>query len=347
MSRTDGSPRILICRLSAIGDCLLTLPTACALRDHFPNAFLAWAVGPGPGSLLAGHAALDEIIPIERDWWKSPTKIWRLTRKLRSLRFDVTLDVQGLTKSAVLARLSGAKRRIGFAPPMGREAGPWLNTELVASQASHVVDRFRELLGPLGITQPQPVRFDLPRRREAETAMAEWRAGARLTGHYAIVNVGAGWGSKVWPAESYAQTARHLHTRHGLPSLVVWAGPQERAAAEAVVRLVGDGATLAPATSLVELAALVREAALFVGSDTGPLHLAAALGVPCVGLYGPTNPAVCGPYGSQHLALRAAGATDESIRNAGDDAMQALRPEAATAACDEILGRIHLARRSA
>lgn len=346
MDRTNGSPRILICRLSAIGDCLLTVPTVCALRDHFPNAFLAWAVGPGPGSLLAGHADVDEIIPVDRDWLKSPRKTWRLRQKLRALRFDVALDAQGLTKSALIAWLSGARRRVGFAAPMGREASLWLNNEKVTSRASHVVDRFRELLGPLGITKPKPVRFDLPHNREAETTMLARRTAAKIVGDFAVINVGAGWGSKVWPAESYAQTARHLYTRHGLPSIVVWGGAQEREAAETVVRLAGDGATLAPPTSLVELAALLRSATLFVGSDTGPLHLAAALDVPCVGLYGPTNPAVCGPYGPRHLALRDPSATDESIRNAGADAMQALRPEAAMSACDEILGRA-MKRRSA
>lgn len=347
MNPTHRSPRILLCRLSAIGDCVLTVPTACALRDRFPDAFLAWAVGPGPGSLLAGHAALDELIVVERDWWKSPIKAWRLIRRLRSLRFDAAIDVQGLTKSAVLARLSGAKRRIGFAPPVGREASIWLNNEFIGPRSRHVVDRYRELLRPLGIAALPPVRFDLPHDQRAEEAVARRRTAAKLLGNYAVVNVGAGWGSKVWPAESYAQTVRHLNARHGLPSLVVWAGSQEREMAETVVRLAGEGATLAPATSLVELAAWLRSATIFVGSDTGPLHLAAALGVPCVGLYGPTNPEVCGPYGPQHIALRAAGATDESIRRAGDDAMQALRPEAASAACDEILGRTTVTLRSA
>ena len=148
------SPRILIVRLSAIGDAIQTMPVACALRERFPEAFLAWAVEERAGTLLRGHEALDELIVLPRGWLKSPGGVWRLRRRLRDFRFDVAIDVQSLTKSAVLAWLSGARRRIGFGNPGGRELSKWLNNERVDPKATHVVDRYLELLRPLGIESP-------------------------------------------------------------------------------------------------------------------------------------------------------------------------------------------------
>ena len=159
----DRAERILIVRLSAIGDVLHTLPVLCALRDARPAAHLAWMVEGRTVDLLAGHPALDEVIAIRRRWLKSPRAVLDLWRRVQG-RFDVAIDVQGLSKSAVAARLSGARQRIGMAAPDGREISPWLNNARVRPTATHVVDRNLELLAPLGIT-PLRVRFDLPEAR--------------------------------------------------------------------------------------------------------------------------------------------------------------------------------------
>lgn len=333
-------PRILIVRLSAIGDAIHGMPVACALRARFPEAFLAWAVEDRAAALLQGHPALDELIVLPRGWLKSVGGVLRLRRRLRAARFDVALDVQGLTKSALLAWLSGAPRRIGYAGAAGRELSQWLNNELVETTGPHMIDRYVQLLRPLGIESPE-VRFDLP-EHEADRAAAEQIV--RQTGlseGFVIVNAGAGWPSKLWPAERYALLSAHLGRAWGLPTLAVWGNAVERARAERIASGSDGFARLAPETSLTVLAALARRAKLFVGSDSGPLHLAAAVGTPCVGLYGPWPREKHGPYGSQHVALQAArfeGSTRQR-RHAPPAIMEAITVEMACDACDQILRR--------
>ncbi len=153
------------------------------------------------------------------------------------------------------------------------------------------------------------------------------------------MNPGAGWPSKLWPTERYAAVIRHLAQRRQLPSLVTWAGSGERAMAEEVARCAGAAAQVAPATALPELAALCRRARLFVGADTGPLHLAAAVGTPCVGLYGPWPAARHGPYGPQHVALQEMvfeGPT-RARRTAPPIYMESISAEMACEACDRVL----------
>jgi len=334
------SPRILIVRLSAIGDVVQGMPIACALREQFPEAFLAWAVREQAGSLLRGHAALDEVIGVPRGWLKSPRSIWQLRRRLRAMRFDIAVEAQGLTKAALLARLSGARRRIGFGRPWGRELSRWINTELVDTPVDHVVDRNLMLLRPLGIASPR-VRFGVPDSLLDRVVAEQMIGQTGCDGALAILNVGAGWPSKLWPEDRFAAVAVELGRRHGLASLVLWAGDEERAMAEQVAAGSAGYARLAPATTLTEVAALARRARLFVGYDTGPLHLAAAVGTPCVGLYGPWPANRHGPYGSGHIALQARqfeGSTRQR-RYASSEYMEAITVEMVCRACEEILAR--------
>jgi lipopolysaccharide heptosyltransferase I len=338
---TDGkSPRILIVRLSAVGDAIQTMPVACALRDRFPGALLAWAVQQRTGALLEGHPALDEVIQLPRRWLKSPGEVWRLRRRLRNLHFDVAIDVQSLSKSAILAWLSGAKQRIGFGNPCGRELSKLFNNDRVDPRATHVVDRYLELLRPLGIESPA-VRFDVPERGPDGAWAATAVRQMALEGGFAIINPGAGWPSKIWPAERYAAVARHLSERWQLPTLVVWAGQAERALAEGIVAQAGAAARVGPPSSLPELAALARRARLFVSADTGPLHLAAAVGTPCVGLFGPWPASRHGPYGGQHVALQEMffEGPDRARRTAPAIYMESIGTEMVCKACDRILER--------
>ncbi len=342
----SNSPKILIVRLTAIGDVLHSLPVLCALRDRFPEAELGWIVEGRAGCLLEGHPALDRLIAIPRGWLKSPGTVWRVRRELRQFAPDIVIDVQGLTRSAVAARLSGAKRRIGFGCKKGRELSPWLNTEFVRSTAAHIIDANLELLRPLGIEEPD-VRFDLQETEEDRQSCERILGRLGEDGPFALVNVGAGWASKLWRMDRYAVVARHLGRRHGLPTVIVWAGAEERAAAEEVAAKSGFCAVVAPETSLRELAALCRRATLFIGSDTGPLHLAAAVGSPCVGLYGPVPAERNGPYGPQHIALQKASfeGTGRGRRKAPRTLMDAITAEDVFAACDTILDRNRLASR--
>jgi heptosyltransferase-1 len=334
----EKSPRILIVRLSAIGDVVHTMPVACALKEHIPRAFLAWVVEGRAAGLLRGHEAIDELIELPRGWLKSPLGVWRLYRRLRDLRFDAALDVQGLTKAAFAALLSGAPRRIGFGNPWGRELTQWMNNELVDTPGLHVVDRNLRLLRPLGIQSAQ-VRFMAP-EHEADRHVAEQIIGRHgLEGGYVVINPGAGWPSKIWPAERYAAVARHLGDKWNLPSLAVWSGEEELN----MSLLIGTGsqghAQIAPGTTLPVLAALARRAKLFIGSDTGPLHIAAAVDTPCVGLYGPWPADIHGPYGARHIVLQKGfieGSTRRR-RRASPELMLAISIEDVCGACDKIL----------
>jgi heptosyltransferase-1 len=317
------------------------MPIACALREGFPQAFLAWAVESRAAGLLRGHEALDELIELPRGWLKSPRGVWRLRAKLRALRFDVAIDVQGLTKSAVLAWLSGAKRRIGFGNPGGRELSKWFNNERVDPKSTHVVDQYLELLRPLWIESPA-VCFQVPEREADRRAAENMIRAAGVEAGFAIINPGAGWQSILWPTERYAAVARHLGQAWKLPTLIAWAGQSERAMAEQVAAAAEGTARVAPPTTLSELASLERRARLFIGADTGPLHLAAAVGTPCVGLYGPWPAARHGPYGPQHVALQQMffeGPTRQR-RNAPPIYMEAIGVELVCAACDQILVKI-------
>ena len=164
---------------------------------------------------------------------------------------------------------------------------------------------------------------------------------AHLGCGFVVINPGAGWPSKTWPADWYGAVAKHVGQTRSLPTVVVWAGDEERRVADRIVARSGGHAVGAPSTNLLELAAVLREARIVLGSDTGPLHLAVAVGTPCVGLYGPTRPEDCGPYGPGHISLQAfyqAGASRQR-RRARNDAMRAITVESVCAACDQMLDR--------
>src|SRR5262249_47729916 len=207
----------------------------------------------GASPLVAANDAVDRLIVVPRRFAASPRVLWRLRRVLRREGFDVTLDPQGLTKSGLVACLSGATRRIGFARPAAREFNPWLQTELVTSRAQHRVERYLELLKPLSIDRPA-VRFGLSLPAGAEAAAEQCAGRPELRGGYAALNPGAGWDSKRWPIERFAEVARHLASR-GMPSVVTWGGPPERAWAGTNVAQARRAAAPASPTTLVGLAA--------------------------------------------------------------------------------------------
>ncbi|HYO25584.1 MAG TPA: glycosyltransferase family 9 protein [Lacipirellulaceae bacterium] len=337
----DRPLRILIVRLTALGDVVHGLPVACALRAAFPDATIGWVVEGRNADLLTGHPALDHVIPAPRRWMKSPRAILDLRRRLRALRFDVALDLQCLTKSAVAAWLSGARRRIGKAGAHGRELSRWIHNELAEVGGRHVVDHYLDLLKPLGVEAPA-VEFDLPERVvDARTADATLRDRGLLRRQFAVLNPGAGWASKIWPADRYGAIARHLRAKHGLSSLAVWGMPEERALAEAIVASSDGAAHLAPPTTVLELAAVSRRAALFLGSDTGPMHLAVAVGTPTISLHGPSPAEWCGAYGPSNIRLQAQVEPGSANyrRQATDEAMRALSVETVAEACDTLIAR--------
>ena len=215
--------RILIVRLSAVGDTILNLPVLCALRRHLPDAEIGWVVGRGASQILRGHDCLDRLFVLNPEDQKSPGAYLRFARSLRAWGPKVVLDAQGLTKSAGLGWLAGAKTRIGLARSEfeGRELSTWLNTHVVAPQSEHVVDRGLELLRPLGIENPE-IEFCVPDSSEHTAAVRESTRALGLPSRWALLNVGAGWVSKLWPADRYAEVARHLADKWDLESVVLW-----------------------------------------------------------------------------------------------------------------------------
>jgi lipopolysaccharide heptosyltransferase I len=341
ISQEQRSPRILIVRMSAIGDIIHGVPVLCALRDALPNAFLGWVVEGSMGDLLEGHPALDELVRVPRRWWKSPRAAWRMRSQLRAMRFDAAIDLQCLTKSAVTAWLSGARRRIGSAGNDARELSRWFNNERVAAYGSHVIERYLSLLRPLGIEAPE-VRFDLPEHdADAKTIERYLRDNKLMERQFAVLNPGAGWPSKIWPAERYGAVAQHLKQAWGLASVAVWGGAREKPLAAKIVATSGGAAQLAPATTMMELGALCRRAALFVGSDTGPMHLAVAVSTPTISMHGPSRADWCGAFGPHNIRLQVRYEDGSSLerRRADDSAMRAITVEMAAAACDRLLER--------
>jgi lipopolysaccharide heptosyltransferase I len=340
-SRSGSRPRILIVRLSAFGDVIHGIPTLCALREAIPNAFIAWLVEGRMGDLLEDHPALDELIKVPRRFWKSPLEIWRMSERLHALHFDTTIDLQCLTKSAVAAWLSGARRRIGKAGEDGRELSRWIHNELVEADGTHVIEHYLNMLRPLGI-QSSNVQFDLRETAADAHGVEQFLRARGLAGRrFALLNPGAGWPSKMWPTVRYGAMARYLGRQHGMPSIALWGIPSERPMAERIVETSARNGHLAPPTTMRELAALCRRAALFVGSDTGPMHLAVAVGTPTVSLHGPSRAEWCGAYGPENIRLQvryeAGSATHR--RSTDDSAMQEITLKMVYEACDQLLSR--------
>jgi heptosyltransferase I len=332
------APSVLICRMSAIGDTILTLPVACAIRERYPRAYIAWAVERTASAMVLGHECVDEVIVLDRGWFVSPRQWWRLRRRLRPLAIDVAVDCQSITKTALAAWLSGAKLRIGCKGKYGCELSPVLNNHLIEPQTTHLTDRSLELLAPLGV-HPKQVEFKLPIDPHAATTAGAYIRELGFDHGFALINPGATWDSKLWVMQRFGAVAGYLGKRYGLPSLVVWAGQRELAWANEIVAHSNGQAVLSRQTSLRELAALCNEAQIFVGSDTGPLHMAVAAGTPSVGLYGATRPEDCGPYGAPNIALqeRYHDGSRKQRRRADNSAMREIQVERVYQACDEIL----------
>ncbi len=334
-----AAPRsIVIIKLSAIGDVLHGVPAAVALKRAFPNASIGWAVEGRAADVLAGHPAVDHLFRLPRGWLKSPSAVMALRRQLRAFAPDVVIDMQGLLKSGIATWLSAAAMRIGFARPVSRERAWLAYTNRVKPVATHVVDRNCDLLVPLGVRESRP-RFDMPHWPASRARVEGWLDGLRFSQPPVVINPGAGWTSKLWPAERFAAVARGLFDGHGLRSLVVWGGGTERAAAERIVAESAGSAVMAPDTSLQDLGELFRCSRMLISSDTGPLHLAAAVGTPCVGLFGPVPARRNGPYGEQHVCVEppAAARPAWDDRKTDTGSMAAIEVDRVVSAAEKLL----------
>lgn len=329
-----AAPRILISRMSAIGDTILTMPVACALRARFPGAHLAWVVEKKAAPMIREHQVLDEVIELERGWFTSISGVRGAREVLRAGRFDVSIDCQGLTKSALAGWLAGASKRIGYAGSHGGELSRLLNNTLVTTVFTHITDRSLELLIPLGIHSPR-VEWKLPIPDSARRWAGRWRRSIPARS-LAVINPGATWPSKLWETDRFAATSRYLRDRYNYRSVVVWGTPSERMMAEQIVQQSEGAAMLAPNTDLHQLAALIEVADLFVSGDTGPLHLAVAAGTSTIGLYGATRPGDSGPYGQIAIQKAYESGSRRHRRTADNSAMRQITVEHVCEAIDQI-----------
>jgi heptosyltransferase-1 len=298
--------RILIVRTSALGDVIHALPVLTALRRHLPEARIGWVVEEGMAPVLAGHPDLDELLVVRLRQWRQAAgggagEIGGFLKALRRFDADVTLDLMGNHKAGVISALSLAGRRIGFVRGHRREpsSAVWINRPVVP-RGTHAVDRMLSLLDALGLP-PEPADFG-PDKIFRETPTAARDLLAAHPEPFALLHPGAGWANKRYPPAWWGRATRLLQAETGLSTWVASARGEEELAAE--VEAASEGAARAvPAGDLPTLAALIRRSRLMLGGDSGPSHLARALGTPLVMVMGPTDPLRHGPYGAPETAV--------------------------------------------
>lgn len=296
---------ILIVKLSAIGDVIHALPVAHALKQKYPQARITWVVEKPAYDLLTNNPDIDEIILFDKPKFRSLAGLLKyspaFSARLKAYQFDLALDLQGLFKSAAVVALSGAKQRVGYCNM--RELSGWVSRPVCGAYSKgHVVERYLDVARSLGCEVKQ-VTFTVNNTPEEEANAAVLAAQAGLpAGHpYVILAPGTNWPSKCWPVERFGQLAAELKQR-GISS-VVTGGANDASLALAIQSVCPEAIDLTGKTTLKELAFLMNGACCFVGGDTGPMHLAAAVQTPVVALFGPTDPARNGPYGDRHTVL--------------------------------------------
>lgn len=350
---TAGVPpnSLLVVRLGAMGDVIHTLAAVSALRTEFPKARIGWIIEERWSELLCASntprfGARSPQRPVADFVHLVDTKRWRKSlfssqtkgqavealREVRGQHYEVAADFQGALKSALLARMSGAREIFGFQHPREWPAGV-LYRRHVEAHGAHVIQQYQSLAESIAAKPLPECAAALPHDYQAEASIA--KKISALSEKVVIINPGAGWGSKQWPAVRYGDVARKL-SLCGLTSLVNF-GPGEHELAREVQSSSG-GIAQPISCSISELIALIRHAQLFIGGDTGPLHLAAALRVPVVAIFGPTDPARNGPFGTKSVTLRnPASKTSLSHTSAPDPGLLAISADEVIFAARELL----------
>lgn len=301
--------RFLVVRMSALGDIIHTLPAVHALRQSFPGATIDWLVDEKWATILAGNRDINHVIAMNRNSWRN---VIAAIGRLRRARYDAAIDFQSLYRSAIIARLSGAPQQVGFDAKYSREGGAALfYTQHVSPLRKHKIEHNLELVESLG-ARTEGVCFRLVDDAQAANEV-ERILRARGIGEYFVLSPGGGWVSKCWPAERYGELHRALAERYGWRGVISF-GSGERELADSVRRAANSPEPLAELFNLKQLVPLLRRAKLVIAGDTGPLHLASALGTPVIGLYGPTDPERNGPYSADDIVVRKASAGDTTYK---------------------------------
>jgi heptosyltransferase-1 len=334
---------ILILKRSSFGDIVHTSAVIPPLRRSFPDAKITWVCGAGFGPFLSAVEGIDEVV----EAGLRASGIGSYLKALRSLRarhFDVLIDFQGTLKSWLLVLRAKAARKIGFNRADAREPliTRFYNETIPPLEAGlHVIRQYYELLRPLGVKVDRIGFPSFNIRREDSELIDEWFRANGL-GVDVVVNPFTNWKTKSWPSEHAASLCRLLSSELGIRPLLLW-GPGEKAAAEEIARAADGAAVIGPASGLTQLVALLRRTRLYIGGDTGPTQLAAALGVPLVALFGPTDPWRNGPLAPDDIIIREDLDCDGCKRNrcsrgTRPECMQRITPEIVLRAVIERLG---------
>jgi lipopolysaccharide heptosyltransferase I len=317
----DGAPRIALVKLSSLGDVVHALPTARALRAWWPRAELTWVVEGREQAILGGNPDVAHVVPVDTRLWRREfrrpagaaavvVKVRGLVRRLAHGRFDIAIDLQGLWKSGVITALTRAPLRVGLAATHCRErASTWFTNRHVTPppEIAHVVDQYLAVVAGLGVdlaTVGAPA-FPVPVDAGVEATITRWLEdeGVKVGTPLVLLNPGSGGDHKRWAVEAFRRLGEELAVRLGTRVAIAW-GPGEEPLARAIAHGMGPGALVPPPTTITEMVALFRRATLVVGGDTGPVHVAAVLGVPTLGLYGPTSARRNGPYGPRVAVIQ-------------------------------------------
>jgi lipopolysaccharide heptosyltransferase I len=338
--------RLRVVRLGSMGDIVHALPAVASLRAAFPGVQIDWVVEERWKDLLDGNPDVSQVIAVDTQRWRRglgrPQTWSELSGAVGGLRrqhYDVAVDFQGLLKSALVARLSGAPRRIGFEKSAAKESAAALfYTERVRPpENAHVVEMNLALARAAGVTA-EVLRFPLPARPEDDAAVEEQLRAHQVRGDFFVLSPGGGWGSKCWPVERYAQLHNALARARGWRSFLN-AGPGEEKLVEEFTAPARVTRPVHFPLTLGQLVSLVRRARVLVAGDTGPLHVAAAVGTPVVGLFGPTDPARNGPYGTRAAVIhhREQATITYKHEDAASPAMLAITVEEVLAAVDRVV----------
>ena len=297
---TEPVRRILLIKPSSLGDIVHAMPTLFALRERFPDAEVTWLVKRQWVSLVEVIKGVDHVCAVEQGLMGWLGRV----PDLRAAGFDLVVDLQGLFRSGAMAWLTGCSRRVGFAN--AREGSPFFYTQRVAvpTGSMHAVDRYLLVTEALGAARPKEPRFEFIDRAEDRQAVETLLTAAGLAGvlPWVAMNVSARWETKRWPPQHFAEAADQL-AEAGIP-IVFMGGPAERPETRAVMaRMRTKSVDLTGQTPVGLLPSLLRRAAVLVTNDSGPMHIAAAVGTPVVALFGPTDPVRTGPYGRGHVVL--------------------------------------------
>jgi heptosyltransferase-1 len=286
-----SEPRFVVLRLSSLGDIVHTMPAVAALRETFPSAEIVWLTHPRWKTLVESSGLASELWPIET---RAFVSLRNAIQSLRKSVWDAAIDYQGLWKSAALPLFGGVRRRIGFTSHTIREFGvPILYTDSVRAATTHIADQNGELSQRAG-ARTLAAKFTLNVLAGDEEAVCSQMRGEAID-RYVVLSPGGGWRAKCWPAERFGALCQRIRKSLDLRCVVNF-GPGEEGLAAAVRDTSGDGEPYLYNGELGPLMAMLSGARCIVGGDTGPLHLAIALGTPAVALFGPTDPARNGPY---------------------------------------------------